>query len=107
MTHHTIPLEDENKRRRLLQQGECVTFDMAFFDSGRPSGVAVVTEAQRIADRSRMLAAARYEQAVYDANKTALNSWRGGNHAAQHETRARDAKCARETLDALRMARYS
>ncbi|WP_066277136.1 hypothetical protein [Blastomonas sp. CCH1-A6] len=107
MTIYTTTLEDEEKRRRMLKPGERVTFDMAFLDSGTPSGVAVVTEAQRIADRSRMLAAARYEQAVYDANKTALNSWRGGNHAAQHETRARDAKCARETLDALRMARYS
>lgn len=51
-------------------------------------------------DRSRALASARYQDAAYEASKTALNSWRGDGHERVHQT-------ATAVRDALRTARYS
>lgn len=67
----------------------------------------LATDAQRDADHSRALAAARYHDSARTAAATGLNAWRGGTHAAEHETRVADVDTARATLDALRAARYS
>jgi hypothetical protein len=75
--------------------------------SARGGNTGFSSDSQRVADRTRMLAAARYNQAIYDASKAALNSWRGGTYAAEHQARTYDAESARETLDTLRKARYS
>lgn len=58
-------------------------------------------------ERSRALAAARYQDSAREAAITGLNAWRGGTHAAQHEAKVADAQSARASIDALRHARYS
>lgn len=91
----------------VLGDGEYARFDVSMLDSRATPGSTFLTDGTSPADRSRMLAAGRYQQAIYDASKTSLNSWRGGAYAAEHEARVRDADVARQTVDALRTARYS
>lgn len=67
----------------------------------------LATDAQRTAGNSSALAAARYQDSARAAAATGLNAWRGGTHAAEHETRVADAHAARASIDALRAARYS
>lgn len=55
-------------------------------------------------ERSRALAAARYQDAAYQASKTSLNSWRGGPDVVRHQDAVANAASLR---DALRTARYS
>lgn len=107
MNQHSDTLDARKRRRETLQNGEYIAFDLSIMDSASGGKTVFSSDSQRVADRTSMLAAARYNQAVYDASKTALNSWRGGTYAAEHQARAYDAESARETLDTLRKARYS
>jgi hypothetical protein len=67
----------------------------------------LATDAQKAADNTRALAAARYQDAARDASAAGLNAWRGGHYAAEHETRVADAQSARASINALRSARYT
>lgn len=88
---------DAQKRKRLptdvLEEGEYLGFDMMFADSA-------ATQFLTDAERSKALAAARYQDAAYQASKTALNSWRGDGHERVHQS-------ATAVRDALRSARYT
>lgn len=67
----------------------------------------MMTDSMAVAENRRTLAAARYQDAARDASAAGLNAWRGGHHAAQHETRVADAQSARASINALRAARYT
>jgi hypothetical protein len=64
----------------------------------------LMNDAQKSAERSKALAAARYDDAARAAAATGLNAWRGGPDAVRHQDAVANAASLR---DALRTARYS
>jgi hypothetical protein len=116
-TSATAPLDAERERAVSVEVGRAMAqhhLRFAFmgdrapaFDRARAEFLArqrLTTDAQAASARSTALAAARHQEAAYQASKTGLNSWRGGHDAARHADATANAASLR---DALRIARYS
>jgi hypothetical protein len=89
---------------QVLAEGDRIGFDISMLDSKATPGSTFLTDGTSPADRSRMLAAGRYQQATSDASASSRASHAGTVSDASPALRAENA---RAVVDTLRTARYS